>query len=299
MNVNMHLEERAELHLCLAQTFLPPSTEQIFVALREQLPDDLRELNALLSVIDASALESLCDDLSSLTDQTRLLVTYSRLFLSPPAPALLNLGFYVDGGLQGGACQAIEALYRTHGLARSPEFRDGPDHLALYLQFVAWMMARAAEHLGTQDEASANRVLADLHQSIVQHALPAITRLQTQIVKAELEYALPNLYSALCQLAHCALRADALVIQQRLPQPSPVAIAVVERVPVVPVAADAEQKACASCAKPFVPEAGMAGMIAVLQEQGLSTEHMLICPDCRTGAMGLTPMKPPQYRKAG
>lgn len=296
---DMKLEERAELHLCLAQTFLPPTSEQVFVALREQLPGDLRELNALLSVLDTRALESLCEDLSSLTEQTRLLVTYSRLFLSPPAPALLNLGFYVDGGLQGGTCQAIEALYRAHGLARSPEFRDGPDHLALYLQFVAWLMARAAEHLGVQDEVAANRVLADLHQSIVQHALPAITRLQTQIVKAELEYALPKLYSALCQLAYCALRADALAIQQRLPQPLPLPAAVVEYATLVPVATDAEQTACAVCAHPFVPETGMAGMIAVLQEQGLATEHMRICPDCRTGAMGLTPMKPPQYRKAG
>lgn len=226
-------------------------------------------------------------------------MTYSRLFLSPPAPALLNLGFYVDGGLQGGACQAIEALYRAHGLARSPEFRDGPDHLALYLQFVAWMMARAAELLGAQDETAANRVLADLHQSVVRHALPAITRLRTQIVKAEQEYALPAIYSALCQLAQCALKADALALQHHQPQPSSRSVAVLEEVPVLPVAADVEQVACMTCAKPFVPEAGMAGMIAALRAQGLSTEHMLICPDCRTGAMGLTPMKPPQYRKAG
>lgn len=299
MNIDMKLEARAELHLCLAQTFLPPSSEQVFVALREQLPDDLRELNALLSVLDASALEGLCADFSSLSDQTRLLVTYSRLFLSPPAPALLNLGFYIDGGLQGGSCQAIEALYRAHGLARNPAFRDGPDHLALYLQFVAWMMARAAEHLGAQDEAAANRVLADLHQSIVQHALPAITRLQTQIVKAELEYALPKLYGALCQLVYCALRADALMLQQQLPQPASVSAAVVEAPSLVLVSTDAEHTECAECGKPYVPEAGLAGMIAVLQKQGLATEHMRICPDCRTGAMGLTPMKPPQYRKAG
>ncbi len=292
------LATRAELQLCLARCFLPPREAADLHALRDDLPADLRELNAELGVVGNAELDDLCDALAALPDHTRLLTTYSRLFLAPPAPALLSLGFYLDGGLLGGTCQAIEQLYQRHGLQRDPDFRDTADHLALYLQFVGWSLARAADQLEEGRQQDARTLLADLHQSIVRHALPALQRLHAQIVKAENELALERLYARLCSLAHHALAADARAIQALLP-PVAAATGLLEtpRGAASP-AANGEQCRCAGCGMPYVAGRELAGMIAALSAQGLATDHLRICPDCRNGAMGLTPMDPPRVRKA-
>lgn len=296
---DLKLSSRAELQLCLARCFLPPSRQADFDALCTELPADLRELNSSLAVLGDGEIDELCDTLSTLPDATTVLATYSRLFLSPPAPALLNLGFYLDGGLQGGSCQAIEDLFRTHGLARDPAFRDTADHLALYLQFVGWMLARAIDHQERAEHDAALAILGELHHSIVRHALPALQRLHAQILKAEDEYHLLPLYGKLCSLAHHALAADAMTVQHLLPQPA-ASTGLLDKPPPATAAPHLqEDSACTVCSHPFVPAGDLAGMIAVLRAQGLATDHMQVCPDCRAGAMGLSPMELPRMRKAG
>jgi putative dimethyl sulfoxide reductase chaperone len=293
------LATRAELQLCLARCFLPPREAADLHALRDDLPADLRELNAELGVVGNAEMDDLCDALAALPDHTRLLTTYSRLFLAPPAPALLSLGFYLDGGLLGGTCQAIEQLYQRHGLQRDADFHDTADHLALYLQFIGWTLARAADQLDEGCRQDALAVLTDVHQSIVRHALPALQRLHAQIVKAEHELALEPVYARLCSLAHHALAADALAIQSILPPPATGLLDKPVAVPQAVAPPDEEQSACTVCDQPFVAGRDLAGMIAALSAQGLSTDHMLICPDCRSGAVGMTPMDAPRIRKTG
>ncbi|CAM5308531.1 TorD/DmsD family molecular chaperone [Thauera mechernichensis] len=297
------LATRAELQLCLARCFLPPREAVDFLALRVDLPSDLRELNAELAVLGDAEADELCAALATLPNHAHLLTTYSRLFLAPPAPALLSLGFYLDGGLMGGTCQAIERLYQRHGLQRDAAFRDTADHLALYLQFMGWLMARAADELNEGREQDALALLADAHQSIVCHGLPALQRLHSQIVKAQDTLQLEPIYARLCSLAHAALAADAHAIQALLPHAAlPTGrldrrtSATLETTP-LPAANDGPC-ACSACSKPFVASGDLAGMIAILEAQGLSTDHMRICPDCRSGAMGMTPLSPPPMRKA-
>lgn len=291
---------RAELCLCLSRAFLPPLQECDFVAMTTDFPADLEELDAELSRIGSDRLMRIKESLASLADHSALLRTYSRLFLAPPAPALLNLGFYLDGGLMGNSCSELERLYIAHGLQRDPQFRDGSDHLALYLQFLAWCYAQAQEHLDAGNEAQALDVLRDVGSSLVRHGIPAIGNLIAQLHKAESSLGLPDAFGELAELTRLALTDDARAIGVRLPaEPVPTAELATPSPETGDVMATTDTiLACSHCGQSFLAESALATMVAVLRSKGLDTAHLSVCHDCRTQAMGLTPMEPPRFKKA-
>ena len=297
---DLRLTLRAELCLCLSRAFLPPLQETDFHALRADLPADLADIDAELGLIGEARLARLADDLFALGDPRTLLLTYSRLFLSPPAPALLNLALYLDGGLMGSSCSELERLYAAHGVQRDPQFRDGSDHLALYLQFLAWSYAQTQEHLTAGDEARALSVLADVGSSLVRHGIPAIGDLLGQIREAESSLGLPGVYGELAQIVRLAFTSDAQAIGAWLPaEPAPTPqVATPPTAPSTGAATTEPVLACSRCGASFVAEGPLATMVSVLAAKGLDTAHMSLCPQCRTQAMGLTPMAPPQLKKA-
>ena len=293
-----NLAERAQWHLCLSHAFLIPDQAEALDALRDDLLADLNELNDTLKLVDDQALEQLQQTLQGLAAQQDLLLIYSRLFLAPPAPALLNLGFYIDGALMGHSCQQVEDLYMAHGLERDPAFRDTADHLALYLQFIGWLHARIIEATEDGDHEQAQRHLQDAYATLHRHALPAMQRLVEQIDKAQQELNLPKLYDQLIRLAYAALLQDAAAIHAVLPDES---IAPAEPHGIEPSAdstGQGEMSHCQLCGKPFLAEAGLQHMIDTLAEKGLGTDHLLVCADCRARAMGMQPVQPPKAKKA-
>src|SRR3990172_2857671 len=92
-----HLTERAEFYLCLARAFLPPREQRDFHAIQEYLATELAELGAAIGYPIGQTLEQLRAALARITDQQDLLQLYSHLFLTPPTPAHLNAGVYLDG----------------------------------------------------------------------------------------------------------------------------------------------------------------------------------------------------------
>jgi putative dimethyl sulfoxide reductase chaperone len=294
----LKLATRAERHLCLARAFLPTLKQSEFDALREQLCPDLHDITAEFGEHDRASLQALGDALAAVPDRTTLLASYSRLFLAPPAPALLNLGFYLDGGLMGNTCQTIEALYQRHGLEQDAHFRDTADHLALYLQFIGWTMAQAEEQALAGDEGAARHILEDLNYTIVRHGLPAMQRLIAQIDKAERELHVLDIYGRLATLARNALLRDAEALQTVLPRPeAPTVIPGSEKLSTAARPGDGPATTCKACGKTFVADSGLETMIAALEAHGLGTDHMQICPDCRAGAMGMTALTSPRMKK--
>lgn len=293
------LGERAEWHLCLSHAFFTPQHDGSLEALRDDLTADLSELNACLAHCDQTSLERLRHAVHAIADQQLLLLTYSRLFLAPPAPALPNLGFYLDGALMGTSCQQIEDLYTAHELARDENFHDAPDHIALYLQFIAWVYARVIECQQAAEHERAQQYLLDAYGTLRKHALPAMARFIEQIDKAQQELELPLLYGELARLAQAALLKDAMAIHQVLPDEAVTAMPE-QAISHIHTHADeiTEMSHCTLCGQPFVAEAGLRQMINTLADKGLSTEHMLICADCRASAMGMQPMRPPEAKKA-
>jgi len=298
---DLQLIPRAELYLCLSKAFLPPLQEPDFHALTVDFPADLEELDEEIGLIGTERLTRITVSLTSFPDHSALLKTYSRLFLSPPAPALLNMGLYLDGGLMGNSCSELERLYVAHGLQRDPAFRDGSDHLALYLQFLAWTYAQAQEHFDGGDPERALGVLADAGGSMVCQGVPAISHLVTHLRRAESSLGLSSAFGEIAELTRLAFAHDTRAIRARLPA-SPTSTVEAETPEPAPptgttVATDT-MLACSHCDHSFLAENSLATMVSVLTSKGLDTTHMTVCPECRTKAMGLTPMEPPRLKKA-
>lgn len=287
--------EWAEACLCLGHGFLSPRHPRFRRGLRDELTADLRDLNRQMSFASEDALgrfESALRDLDP--DSDALLRIYSQLFLAPPAPASLNAGMYLDGGIMGNSVLEMEEMYERYALARDAEFRDLPDHLALQLQFLGYLMACSSES-DTPDEA-----LKDAHGFIRNHLLTWLPVLIRQCRCAEARYALPPVYSSLVAVTIGAL--DSL--HRVLPEPAAGDIETPPRdIPDNPApkpAADSGDAAtCGRCSRPFMAGSELAAMITALQSHGLDASHLAVCADCRTSAMGLQPLTPPRAKKPG
>jgi TorA maturation chaperone TorD len=293
----------AERYLCLSRAFLPPMSAADFEALRADLPLDLDELQHALGQHAPSALPALRKALAALDDPAALLATHSRLFIAPPAPALLNLGFYLDGTMMGRSSAEIEALYERYGLERDSGFRDGADHLVLYLQFLAWVLALAEERRQAGDEDAARHILTDAATSLRRHGRPGVARLITQLDKAIAQFGIGGVYRHLASLVDQAFAHDLALLaglaaapDDNDDAPSAVPAAPPPATPVSP--RDDEPIACTACGTPFIASDGLAAMIAALAAQGLAIDHLATCNGCRTGAMGLNRMRPPELKRA-
>lgn len=137
--------ERAEFYLCLARAFMPPVAAEAWPAMREHLAADLAELAAALGYDVGGALGDYRREIARVGGAAELLGLYSALFVAPPRPVQINAGMYLDGALDGGSVRAMEAAYRACGVARDESFRDLSDHVAVQLEFVAFLYAGEAE----------------------------------------------------------------------------------------------------------------------------------------------------------
>jgi putative dimethyl sulfoxide reductase chaperone len=294
------LVPRAETYLCLARAFLPPTQPGMLESLREALLDDLTSLHAELpfSAATPARIETLRAALATIRDDESLLSEYSCLFLTPPAPAMLNLGFHLDGGIMGGSTRQMEAYYLRHGLERDPNFRDLPDHLALNLQFLAWVFAAAAESSHGKQGAP-QQGLHDARDLIARFALPGVHLLIGKMVPAIDEHALGSTYYELAHILADVLKRDLSFLSERLPASATREWnASLEPEPEVPAESDPEARlACRICGTTFVAGEALAGMVARLQAQGLATEHLAVCPDCRADTMGMRPLTPPSLKR--
>jgi putative dimethyl sulfoxide reductase chaperone len=292
---------RAETYLCLARAFLPPTQAGILAALREDLLEDLETLHKEVAISAATPgrIAALRSILAEIPDDQALLREHSRLFLTPPAPAMLNLGFYLDGGIMGNSTRQMEAYYQRHGLERDPNFRDLPDHLALNLQFLAWVFAGIAEFEGVDNDA-ARRGLQDARDLIARYTLPGLQALIGRLLPAIDAHGLSQTYGELAHILTDVLKRDLAVLSARLPgtavpTPSPENM---DPETLLRVDTDPEARlACRICGNDFVAGEALAEMIGRLQAAGLATEHLAVCPDCRAETMGMRPLAPPAPKR--
>lgn len=259
-------QTRAEFYLCLAQAFLAPDSEARWRALRDFLADDLEDLGALLGYPLAPQLGALRRALAAIPDQPALLQRYSRLFLVPPHRVSINAGSYLDGALNGGSVQAMEARYRQAGLVRSNNFRDLSDHVSVQLEFVA---SRCLAGSGAED------FLADTVARWLPPFIDDLTRADAG----------PNPWLPLA----CALQA-AVAVDAR-PAGAESAASPAQR-----------QQAALARARHARAEAGidaadLACIAARLREKGLAVDHLEIPAGQRDEARGWTRRVPPSPRR--
>lgn len=288
-----HLTERAEFYLCLARAFLPPAGDAVYRGLKEQLGDDLGELGERLGYSIAAPLAEFRAAMRDIPDGLTLLQIYSKLFLTPPAPSHLNGGFYLDGTVMGRSVQEIESCYRRFGVVRSPEFHDAPDHLSSLLEFLALIHARAAEAEAANDGASAGMLRHEAGGFARAYVMPWLPALRRDLDEAD-AHGRPGVYAALAEalqvaLAHDFASADAAS--------EPVALALANSPDDRSARLASDPLRCRGCGTAFIATDGMHDILLSLTRAGLGTEHLELCPECRTRAMGLTSMPEPDLKR--
>ncbi|WP_416137325.1 TorD/DmsD family molecular chaperone [Halomonas sp. HK25] len=284
----------AELSLCLSRVFLAPQAKVTLAEVRGPLLDDLRSLADSLPTLDSERLEAFSQALAALTDTQQLILGYSRLFLTPPAPAPLNLGAYLDGGLMARSVPAMEALYHRYGLERAPSFRDLPDHLSLHLQWLAWVYSEAME--ATEAGASAIPALTDAATLLHDFTLPALAGVRRKVAQATNDATtLP--WRLLIELTHDQLTRDLARLEAALPARAPQPAEVRECPGAVETfeasEAPRETLTCRACGEAFESDPVLAEMRQRLAAAGVSADHLAVCPRCQ-GRNGTSPkLKPP------
>lgn len=258
-----------ELWLTLARAALPPIEPETADAFLNWLPDDLDDLFGCTDLDAAGTIDRLEVSLAALPDAPALLLHYSDLFLAPPAKARLNLSFYLDGALNGTSQDAIELLLAKYGVAKSEEFRDLPDHLAMVLEFMA--LLAGGKDAGPDQAALARGIL-----------LPALPHLRADIAG----HAPDSPYLHFVDLVLAALAPFGLPQENSEPG-KPRYDKSLER---------GVWRHCSQCDRPYAREKELLIMTRALEEQGLPTEHLQVCPDCRSMTQGWTKHSLPPTR---
>ena len=278
--VNNGFTPRAEFWLCLAQALLPPRGEFLSQALRDDLADDLAYLADSLGLDIGDNVAELRTVLAQ-TDAETLLPAYSSLFLVPPIPARLNAGIYLDGTLLGANTKMLADAFQRHGVEQSPDMHDTPDHVATILEFLALLFHRA-------DNAEAG-MLESLHddmeavRGLLRFVLPEIA---ARVAETERERELPPVYSALLVVVETALRDEQCIFFAAADDDAGSAQRYFSK-----RATAVDLVRCKQCGKAIATARELKVIIDRLQQCGLPTDHLELCPDCRDGAQGWKPGK--------
>lgn len=296
-------QSNAEFYLCMAHLFIGLQTGRIDAGkIRTELLPDLQDLSIYLPSLTSAMLEQLQQQLQ---DETNLLIDFSRLFLVPPAPAPLNLGYYLDGGLMGRTTKALETFYEHQSLVKNSVFHDLSDHLALTLEWLAWTMANAQEYQNSDSQRS-QQAMQDLGSALHHYLLPGTEHLLQQVHQATDAKQLGRFWLLLLQLIHHQMMADLQQLQTLLPE-SPLqdsltvspASTLDKTHPTdeLPPGNPDESLSCSRCGVEFAAGEMLSTMILRLREAGLTTDHVETCPACRDiGVQELQRVEPPAAR---
>lgn len=238
------LEQRAEFYLCMARAFLPPGSDAVWRAFRDDLADDLADLDHGLVYGIEAPLAALRREVAAVPDAVHLLRTYSALFLTPPVPVTLNAGVYLDGAIMGPSVVALEECYRKCGLRRAEGFRDLSDHVSVQLEFAA--LLHGLEARAARGEAPPLIRAAHFLEAFASYWLPYFCE---ALEKATCAGRSPNPWLPLARILGIAVATDAV--------PMPGKPAVVERP-----------------APPPLDETAMDEIVRTLQDKEHSTAHL-------------------------
>jgi TorA maturation chaperone TorD len=277
------LAARAEFYLMLSRAFLPPTGPDAHDAFVNALPGELRETSEAAGYDILQKIREYAAVAARVPDRTALLQIYSGLFLMPPREVQLHVSVFLDGTILGKSCDALEVFYRKHGLARSEDFRDLPDHISAVLEFLALLYARAAETDG-YPRADLENDATELVRHFLLSWVPMMKRQLARQQKEEDTHlgaeARPPIYLRLVELLEAALVADAGELSPSLKRVlSPEAQDEATR-------EDSKEMAkCVECGADIAPAARIRRVKKVLEKEGIDASHLDLCPKCRGADM--------------
>lgn len=292
-----NLLSRAELYLCLAKVFSAAELAQTSALLKSDLLPDFQSIAPELPALSSVWLEQFEQALDATRYPEQIMADYGRLFLTPPAPATLNLGFYLDAGVMGRSGDALETYYHQYALEKSPGFHDLSDHLSLNLQWFAWIFAGLLENPSVSDKSQVT--LKDAAEVISNFTLPAVQTLYHKAEAFTQEHAVNSVWLLLLQLVKQQLQDDLQHLAEYLPEQS-VSFNTTQKsfADYISDSSVAEMPlACNLCQREFIADEVLGGMVSRLEEAGVEAGHMKVCPECKGETTELSRMIPPGAKR--
>lgn len=121
----------------------PTETPVAAAMLCGNLTETLAELDHEIGYGLATEIDACQVEFDLIGDADDLLLHYCSLFILPPRRVKINVGAYLDGTCNGATARALASCYAAGGANHAGEFPDLADHMALQLEFVARLFARA------------------------------------------------------------------------------------------------------------------------------------------------------------
>ncbi len=164
-----HESIRAEIYKLLADCYHPPD---------EELPGKIMILDEKMELICHRARQDIdWNDAESLkTNQTEVLkVEYARLFVGPytvPVPPYGSVYLETERRMMGDSTMDVVRRYREAGLEMARDFKEAPDHIAVELEFMHFLISRTLEAF-TRNEPNAIRAYFEQQQYFLEYHLCA------------------------------------------------------------------------------------------------------------------------------
>lgn len=143
VQANVLLMARADSCKLLSACFYPPDRQLLSAS---SLIGDLSNCLRIACATAARQLPTLPEPMGQ-AESVALAVAYTRLFLGPPSVlAPPHASFYLDdqSGVMGPSTVAMLKQYRERGLDLDSDFPEMPDHIAVVLEFLYFLLFREA-----------------------------------------------------------------------------------------------------------------------------------------------------------
>jgi len=253
---NTQLQHRAEYYLCLARALQAPMSEADYLAFRDWLTMDLQAIAADAGYTVSPRIGALAAAIAAhAPDPLSLLRTYSDLFMVPPAKVFLNAGVYLDQAMMAAHTAEMIEFYLQHGVDKSDDFRNMPDHVSVQLEFVAYLLLEAATADAANDSGTAASALHGARNFIGRYIAPWLPTLLEALDREAARDARYDIYRAIAGILQQAVQDDIAWLDAHYAQ------------------FEDEALAADSVAGIDTPEA-MQAMIERLQAAGLDTSHL-------------------------
>ena len=196
---------RRDLWLCLARAFSKPEGDAFLDVFTQHLADDLEAISEEIGLVAHEDITALRSDAARLGADLDLLLLYSKLFIAPPTPVVLNAGFYMDGGKTGQIEQELRALYARHGVAKNAAMRDFHDAVPLQLEFLSFLYGRAGDYAKAAQNMEARAYMAEADSFIARYPVQWCSPFLRDLQKACADDGLNRVYEHLARILWLAV----------------------------------------------------------------------------------------------
>lgn len=151
-----HESSRRGIYQGLAQCYYNPE---------KGLKAILQELGNRIALVQSQALSAvllMCNHLPEGNDLKNLQTDYARLFVGPYSLLAPPYGsVYLDSErlIMGRSTMDVIQFYRQAGLQTSPDFKEAPDHIAVELEFMYFLIDSEISALAAGEEESVPDIL--------------------------------------------------------------------------------------------------------------------------------------------